>query len=522
MIRQRATNFIRYRQDLPFRRSSRNLSSHVVRAAIRKGAPPSIAAVASGIEDTEGKNVYIRQIGCTRRVFLLDPYLSAEEMDGLAYRLEALSKNEHINSILMAYDRDSSDSTLPSTLLGRDNPILVDPGFPPFIDQTYHIASGYNPRDLLTKNEKGEQVVNRELVNNTLSALQKLSKAIQGDSKETKIPFISMVHGGLQNGGFVWLQGAYAIATPETCLQFTGPSMGLSAFDPVGLSYTLPRMGKEFNQPSKPYAPAMSVLLSILGYQAQGWDLVATGLATNYIDDNPNGLDIFEQELAELPPWNQQGLLKRPVMNYGYNPDDLPDINAPYRNVSVADAVQCFASTRANNSSVWSGSQEIYRTDKEVSLDPDCLYLEEMPPVHSDLVDIAAAFSEVLHPSKSLVEIRERLKEIASLTKNEENERGVEIAKELVRRLEAASPLALLATHRLLQMGADTDTGRASRDQCMQREAIVQRNLFLGSDFRKWAEYGKDIETFTAWKHSSLDQVTKDEVEALFNEHKEL
>ena len=103
-----------------------------------------------------------------------------------------------------------------------------------------------------------------------------------------------MVH----DGGFGLCLGAsYVIATRESCFRILNPSKGL-ALDPVGLSYFLPRLGKEFNQPvGKNYGSSCGLILGLMGYLADAADMTETGLATHYME-SPTCLGLLEETLA--------------------------------------------------------------------------------------------------------------------------------------------------------------------------------------------------------------------------------
>lgn len=86
-------------------------------------------------------------------------------------------------------------------------------------------------------------------------------------------------------------------------------------------------------------------------------------------------------------------------------------------------------------------------------------------------------------------------------------------AKAILAGMEAQSPLALSATHRLLKLGKTADE---SLESCMQREKNVQLKLFEKGDFQNWAKSGLQAGEFKDWTHKSVKEVSKDEVEELF------
>ena len=119
--------------------------------------PKSIYSIKTKGFDMKNAGAAVRQVGTTRRVFLLDPYLTTNEIEGLAYRLRVMSKNQGINSVLIATDDDDDVefSAIPSS--ARESEQL----YVPVVDMPelgsnavkddchiWHVAGGYNPRDL--------------------------------------------------------------------------------------------------------------------------------------------------------------------------------------------------------------------------------------------------------------------------------------------------------------------------------------------------------------------------------------
>jgi hypothetical protein len=92
--------------------------------------------------------------------------------------------------------------------------------------------------------------------------------------------------------------------TRESCLRTLNASVSL---DPVGLSYILPRLGKEFQQAAGIYADC-GIILGLTGYEADAKDIYETSLATHYLE-SATVLGLLERTLAEI----QQNLLKTPV-----------------------------------------------------------------------------------------------------------------------------------------------------------------------------------------------------------------
>lgn len=474
------------------------------KAVAISGAPPSISAVADSVDEAVARksSVLISQVGCTRRVFLINPYLGSQAVEGLAYRIRALTKNDSINSVLIA--SDGSESLLPSSLEELDYKYLhnesADPEFGPEPGKEFVFARGYDPIQLYTSGDYQDA----DKVHHLLSSWGDLSLACRGDAVKTKIPVISVPHGTIQDAGFAFLVGSYVMATAESRFRIQNPSRGLS-FDPVGLSYMLPRLGQEFKQPAADF-PGCGMILGLFGYEADANDMVETGLATNFMESIVS-LGGFERTLAELPPWNQQALVKKPIRFYGY-PEPTVDHNHAYRNVSVADAVQCFSKHRADGSEVWSNIDDFEMDDPSLDTDPLPWYESRS----SSLVDYAATFDEIFRSEKTLYGMLERLREIsARATQDPEEQEVVTIATNFVRGLESQSPLALSVIHRLMTLGANK---RESLASCIERELKAQANMFMQEDFINWAQAQatRPEDTFRSWKHKSLIDVHDDEV----------
>lgn len=503
----------------------RLLSSSAAGVAIRRkaieisGAPASIGAIPDDFSDDIEQSdaaVAIRQIGCTRRVFLMKPYMNQQELEGLTYRIRALSKNDAINSILIATDDtdDAETGAMPSSLLERDYSYLynesVDDGLPVKPGFAWHVSGGYDPLEVY---ESGDYK-NPEELDLLLNNVRELALAIRGDRRKTKIPTIFIPHGIMNDAGYVFGHSSYVMATRESGFRINNPSKGLS-LDPIGLSYLLPRLGKEFEQPSAKYI-GCGMILGLMGYEADAQDMMETGLATNYME-SPTTLGSLERTLAELPPYNQQGLLKKPVRFYG-QPEPLMDHNAKFRNVAVADAVHCFSTYRADGSDMWGYSEEDAFIGEDPSLETD--FVPWHAERYSDLVDYAATFDDIFANETTVVGMLERFREIASRqTENEEEKEGILVAADFCRRLESQSPLAVSVVHRLLRIGAGKGETLTS---CMEREHKALFTLYGRDDFLHWAKYAskaQDEETasvrFSSWKHESVAHVSPVEVDEI-------
>ena len=497
-----------------------------VQLAVKKyGAPATIGLIEDFGLASPNAVAFIREIGCTRRVFLLNPCFTSDEMEGLAYRIRVLTKNESINSVLIATDHriDDESVSIPSILWDRshsdDN--QDDALFPPEPGKTLHVSAGYDPLELY----KSGHYKNREYVNQLLQRLTDLTTACAGHTKDTKVPTICVPHGLVTDGGYAFLRSSYVLSTLDSSFRILNPSRGLS-LDPVGLSFYLTRLGQEFQQPAAAY-PGCGLLLALTGYEADAADMMATGLATHNIDST-SGLGTLEEMLAELPSWEHQAVLKQPKRYHGQEVNASIDHNAFFRNYVVADCIDTFAVDRADGRGWMNGitEEKLMRAGAfDPSLEPD-----PSPLLHVDrpsmLVDYAATFDAIFQSHSTVQGLLEGLREIGSRHSDDPLEQeGIAVAADLAARLQRQAPLAVSVIHQLLLMALPqrnpmTATKEEILQNCLQRERWVQTNMYQQEDFARWAEYTLKhptaTEPFTNWKHKSLAHVTGDEVEEIF------
>jgi enoyl-CoA hydratase/carnithine racemase len=473
-------------------------------------------------------SVALRPMGNSRRLFLLDPHLSPSEMEGLAHRIDALSKSEAINSLLIATD-DKSDlgshaNCLPRYITERKDMNLdgVALDMDPAPHHTWYVAGGYNPLEVDPNNS--------EQIDYLMEAISKLARSMLGAAEHAKVPIITMPHGAVTDGGYVFGMGSYMLATQETSLRIMNPSRGLS-LDPIGYSYMLPRLGWEFEQESKDY-PGCGMILALAGYEADSFDMVMTGLATHLATDS-GILSTLEEELASLPPWNQQGLVHKPKTFYaesfypGRSP--RPDANRFFRNTNVAYLIDQVSDLSADPSNEFPFDYAAIYEGCDTSLDTDQVPWET-GFFSSPLVDMAAALGDVFRNENSLEGLMERLRELGvgaekGVLLNSDNADAVSVAsvaKDLVERMERQSPLALRVVYQLMKMGTSSLT---SMEKCMELESKAQRTLLAGPDFAKWQahvrKHGGDeskAPAFQGWQHSSVKEVTAEEVDRVLND----
>jgi len=482
-------------------------------------APPTIRA----IPDDAGENVgnagaFIRPIGCSRRVFLMNPYLTPDELEGLAYRIRVLSSNEALNSVLIATDDDDPAETgaMPSSLLEvealRGQDINDSWLFDPKPGQVWHAAGGYDPLAWYTSGKYKDPIA----VASLLESIQDLAMATKGHATRSRIPIITIPHGAVTDSGYALCLSSYMIATEQTHFRISNPSRGLT-FDPVGFSFILPRLGEEFKQPCARFK-GCGLILGLMGYEASPEDMVETGLATHYMSNPTAVMGMLERTLAQLPPWNQQEYTKKPKrteeerQRFKYRPpEEVPDHNAQFRNVAVASTIHAFTEYHADGSASW---DLITENDEETY--PAAYDFDPVPwqdDRESAVIDYAATFDEIFCSNLGLEGILEGFRDVAGrVTKDPDEQEGIDVAADFVRRLEEQAPLALRVTYKLMHMGKSK---RETIESCMKRERVAQARMMAKPDFENWAKAqltGSGSTKFTNWKHQSITDVTEDEV----------
>eukprot|EP00521_Asterionellopsis_glacialis_P017271 CAMPEP_0195299878 /NCGR_PEP_ID=MMETSP0707-20130614/26354_1 /TAXON_ID=33640 /ORGANISM="Asterionellopsis glacialis, Strain CCMP134" /LENGTH=524 /DNA_ID=CAMNT_0040362397 /DNA_START=60 /DNA_END=1631 /DNA_ORIENTATION=- len=493
--------------------------------AQKAGAPASVASIPTDGLNFGDANVGIRQLGATRRVFLRQPYMTPDEIEGLAFRLGVLSKNQSMNSILIAAnDEEDNPTCFPQFVRDSER---EDTGMD-FIDtnissdRIWHVAGAYDPLDVY----KSKMYEDSNAVLTLLTNVQKLALAVRGDAQNSKIPVVTLPHGLVNDGGYALCMGSYVMATRDTSFRVMNPSKGLS-LDPIGLSYILPRLGWEYHQPSAEY-PGIGYIMALTGMEANVFDMMETGLATHYIE-SPRKLGIMEQALADIDPWKRQGLLPGDKRLMG-EPKPKGDKNAAFRNKMVANTLHAFAEYHVSGRDIWSDQHGNYEMSKEEkatddpSLNLDPITWEQVR--ESDLVNYGATFDAIFKEESSIQGIMERFRQIAGrTTSDEEEQEGIDVAADIVQRMERQSPLSLSIVYRLLRMGQKRGE---SLESCMEREKRVQAKLFGMADYQNWAKHtlqsnigdnndddGDDAPLFQNWKHTSVKDVTVDEVDEI-------
>jgi enoyl-CoA hydratase/carnithine racemase len=480
----------------------------------RADAPISVARIPSRAGDNfKMANVVVRPMGNSRRIFLMDPHLLAEDLEGLAHRIHALSNNEAINSVLIASDDqdDGAMNCLPRYVTELENPNFggLNLDFDPSPGSTWHVSGGYDPLTI-----QDDQEHNKYL----LESLRKLALATKGEDSgvnSTRVPVITMPHGIVTDGGYALCMGGYVLATRQTSFRIMNPSRGLS-FDPVGFSFILPRLGWENKQRSAKYR-GCGLLLALAGFEANCFDMVETNLATHLVSDS-SALPLLEENLAVIPPWNQQRLVTNPPRLYGKKHDYDP--NNRFRNKTIAHVIEQLSEHSSNQS-----NSLPYDFSVTNAGDP-ALDIDHVPWdsgfFSSHLVDTAAHFDMIFKNEKSVEGIMERLREAGDKKSDDrEEQENSRIAKELVVRMQSQSPLALEVIFQLMRMGS---FAKATMEKCMEQEINAQLNMYQQSDFKEWAahvrKHGGETKApaFGGWKHKSVKDVTSDEVDAIIGD----
>lgn len=448
-----------------------------------------------------------------RRILLVNPTLTLQELHGLAYRLKLLTRNKSLSSILIGNNVTSHkhDVLLPTILSELDDDYDEDRDD----DTIPQFSNGY---DVLNY----PSTYHRRL----LEGLQSLALAVNGNNDtndNTCIPTISVPHGHTTDGGYAFLMATHVLTTQSSTYQILNPSRGLS-FDPIGLSYMLPRLGWEYDQPCAEYPTG--TLLALTKYTANGEDMVETGLATHYLQ-SIHKMGSLERALGELKPWENQGLYKPSSRLYtgertGFLTNKSREImNVQYHNVAVCHLLHGCCVYDAAGQEIVLDNEDIkhplqWAEDKPGVIDEykDCsLFYGER---RSRMVDVAATFSEIFQ-EPTVIGMMERLREVAhsSLTEvlYEDDVDAREIAKELVSDMESQCPLALRVVHALMQLGArDGET----LESCMEREMAVQLKLMEGQDYQNWCQSQRNTQKEgCSWKHESVTHVRDVEIEEL-------
>ncbi len=499
-----------------------------------KGAKPPPAAV--------------REFGNVRRIIMLQPHCQdAAQLKGLAYRIRALSKNTAINSIILNLTEDDNPDGWLSYCMDAHERAPIEGEFITidWAGSKRLWNSGYDMQTMIdiVKSTNPKAQTAKQQISAMLTQLQQLGLAVRGDSRLTKIPFLTFCNGRIEDGGYALAMGSYVVLTNVASFTIRHGFKGLS-FDPLGFSFFLPRLGWEYDQVSANF-PAIGQILALTGYKADERDMIETGLATHYMEGSVQDImGYLEWALEHVPSYERQRLVPDPVMSYGQTRSG--DINFQFRNQALATTL--YAMTEYNASGYEMPSFLDYDNDEKMRIEDASTNVDYMPcqeERYSELIDLAANLDNIFQQEKSVGGIMERLREVAASASNDDDGLNLErylpgekaldvagLAATMVENMEQQSPLSLCVMHRLMTLGARYGE---NLERCMERELQAQTNMFLGPDFKTWAEFEvkrKEEEalakkkrggrrpvksegppTSLNWQHASVNDVTNDEIE---------
>jgi enoyl-CoA hydratase/carnithine racemase len=490
---------ITYRRFSPVSRVFSSLSS-----AHQSKIPQSAHSIPTLSQKIGDAGAAIREVGTCRRVFLLKPHLSLDEIEGLAFRIKAMSNNTSLSSILIATtdDDDVASGALPSSVFELDTRNISSLSD----DYVHYFSGGYDALDVWKKGKHNDVSYLQQL----MDAVSDLSIATRGNSQQTKIPIITLPHGFIHDAGYAFCMGGYVIATPNTSFKITNPSKGLS-FDPVGLSFILTRLGWEYQQNSADYV-GCGLLLALTGIEAKATDMIETGLATSLLE-NLSLFPSFERQLGDVLPWELQTILPPAKRLFGEKEPES-DINARYRNVTVAKLIKSYS-----HYNLAAKTKGYHKANDDPSID-----LKDNDPFaqgSSYLVNLAITFDDIFKEESSVAGIMEQLRQVSEReATNQESKDATDVAKMLYGRMKQQSPLALNVVYDLMVRASSQGE---TLESCMEREKRVQIQMFQQPDFELWAkENGSKEEETTVpphyWKYASPSDVPKDLVDEIIGE----
>ena len=486
------------------------LTTFLAERKFTEPTPKSVFRIPTKRQPVGDASVVIRDIGCSRRVFLLDHALNSEVLEGLAHRIKLLTKNIGINSVLIANDDtdDRASNCKPAMLnFEQTDDLLAEiMGIRDFHYKQKYVSQGYDPLHVFTSGMYQDIASLQEL----LDGLTKLALACQGASEGVKVPVVTIPHGRITDGGYAICLASYVMTTDETSFSILNPSRGLT-LDPIGLSHILPRLGWDFRQHSAKF-PGCGIILACSGIEINCHDMVYTGLATNYMG-SIRRLGPLERSLSDALPWNQQTLFKPARLIHGQQPVSV-DYNEVVRNKQIGNVIESVTTYSVFNA-ILDVKKPPSNDDPTTNLDFTPLFGMDQP---TPLIDRAIVFSNIFIEENTIHGIVERFREEASRIPSDDFPRpNIEAAAMMVEGFDRQSPLALSVTYELLQSG-----GRSGQtlQSCMERETCAQMNMYGKADFQAWAQHavsnGPGV-PFHGWTHKNLSEVSQDEVKEITN-----
>jgi len=444
------------------------------------------------------KNISILPISCARRVILRQPHFSADELHGLAFRLSVLGTNGAITSILVAPDQYHNGQVSSLNYIDphfRQRSMIDFPLNPYKIDDCF---LGINHLQIK------EEDMSMDDIKHLLSGISELATACNTMKKS---PVITVSNGLISDGGLALCMGRYVVATENTRFCISTPSKGL-AFDPVGYSYILNRLGKDYRQPAAKYTRALASILALTGYTANGSEMVSIGLATHFASWGVE-IGLLEETLGLIQPYEAQEKWAKDRAKYRpkspstmssrqpRTPSPSPLPQNRYFDAAVANALDALSE---GNAARIDFAAAFHAQDLRLSAEPD-----------NSIVDFAATFAEILEQD-SLEGIIDGLAQAKSSPNVDKDFKSA--AELLYNGIQKQSPLSLLVTQRLLVKGRESDEKLGT---CMERERKVQQMMLNGRDFDAWSRAHKKGGK-VVWRHESVSEVTKQEVDDILEE----
>lgn len=433
------------------------------------------AALKSTTNSIHARDLILREILSVRRVFLPGVTASTQELNDLSYRLETVSHNKDVSTVLVTPPDDPVENSqrIP---LNAMNGLVYNRAKLEECDAGDFFA-GYDAGG------KESGVNESESNSDKVSALQKLAAVIHGMSPA---PSISIAHGRVRDGGYALCMGRYNLVSAQSSFQVTNPMKGL-ALD-GGLSFVLPRLAFRLPFNKKNDLP-IDMILALTGYEANCYDMVACGLATHFIGSFRTKAAMLEHELSELSPLNYND--RKEFDKVLHSIIDAYSSGQTYEDDFLATNILKFDDNDYNDLST---------------------LIDHSQKKQCTLIDVSIAFKDAFN-EKSVVGILERLKEIQGSSTNqggEEAKVSADFATKFINSMESRSPLAIHACHRLLKEGRR----RQKISESLSQETLVQTKLFNSDDYKSWRTNTAKPNT---WKHKNLMEVTQDEVEELFD-----
>eukprot|EP00586_Coscinodiscus_wailesii_P021914 CAMPEP_0172496894 /NCGR_PEP_ID=MMETSP1066-20121228/94667_1 /TAXON_ID=671091 /ORGANISM="Coscinodiscus wailesii, Strain CCMP2513" /LENGTH=470 /DNA_ID=CAMNT_0013269433 /DNA_START=66 /DNA_END=1478 /DNA_ORIENTATION=+ len=458
----------------------------LLRAKLPPNTPPSVLTVPFVNNplppDSPRPNAVVCPAGTCHSAYLFEPHLAPDETSGLSHRLQIMSRNKSLSSVLISFAEkyyvDNNEGTYtPRSSYANSKEAQFSRMSAALSPEPPHQLSFEGYRHPIPPEDRAR----------TLDALSNL--ALCTHDPRTKIPVVFAAgNATISDGGYALsLCSHYTVCSASATYRVTNPRRGLS-FDPIGLSFVLTRLGVDDDDDVlSDLSLAMGRMVSLGGYEMSGTEMVGVGMGTHLVyppGDGDEMVNLLEYELGNLTSFESQVFLERPRVtqaeatyrkqNAIWDDDDL--VNQKYKNQTVHELL------RDMTDGVSSKVGEV------------------------DIVTIAAMLKDTLE-RESLEGVIEGFKEL----QDNDNRLG-RLAKDFLTKFEERSPLALAAVDKLLMKANDNSE---SLESCAAREKTVLMNLIKGKDYKNWVANGLEK---VEWTHQSINEVSSDEIDELFGD----